>query len=64
MSPAKSTAQRNLMAAAKAGASFPKAKKIRASMSDKQLDDFMGKVESTSHAYDHRSRNNLKRGKA
>jgi len=38
--PAKSQAQRRLMAAAKHGADFPMAKKVRASMTDKQLSEF------------------------
>lgn len=38
--PAKSKAQRNLMAAAEHGASFPMAKKARASMTHEQLHDF------------------------
>jgi hypothetical protein len=38
--PAKSKAQANLMRAAKHGATFPKAKQLRASMSDKQLSEF------------------------
>jgi len=38
--PAKSKAQANLMAAAEHGASFPKAKALRASMTTEQLHDF------------------------
>lgn len=38
--PAKSASQRRLMAAALHGASFPKAEKLRATMSTKQLHDF------------------------
>lgn len=38
--PAKSKAQQRLMAAAEHGASFPMAKKLRASMSHQQLHDF------------------------
>jgi len=40
MSPAKSRSQRNLMAAAAHGATFPKAKHVRASMSASSLHDF------------------------
>ena len=38
--PAKSVAQQHLMAAAEHGAQFPKAKKLRASMTLKQLADY------------------------
>ncbi len=38
--PAVSTAQQHLMAAAEHGANFPMAKKLRKSMSHKQLHDF------------------------
>ncbi len=38
--PAKSKAQRRLIAAAEHGASFPAAKKIRVSMTGKQMHDF------------------------
>lgn len=38
--PAKSKSQRRLMAAAEHGATFPKAKAIRASMTGKQMHDF------------------------
>lgn len=38
--PAKSKAQRNLMAAAEHGATFPKAKAIRGAMSYEQMHDF------------------------
>jgi hypothetical protein len=38
--PAKSVAQRRLMAAAEHGASFPMAKQIRKSMTHKQMHDF------------------------
>lgn len=38
--PAKSKAQQRLMAAAEHGASFPMARKIRASMTTKQMHDF------------------------
>jgi len=38
--PAKSQAQANLMRAAERGASFPMAKKVRASMSLRQMQDF------------------------
>lgn len=38
--PAKSKAQQHLMAAAEHGASFPMAKKVRASMSASSLKDF------------------------
>ena len=40
MSPAKSKAQANLMRAAEHGASFPKAKQVRASMTAAQLHEF------------------------
>jgi len=40
MSPAKSKAQRRLMAAALHGARFAKAKKVRKSMTDAQLEEF------------------------
>jgi len=40
MSPAKSKAQANLMRAAAHGASFQKAKEVRASMTPAQLADF------------------------
>jgi hypothetical protein len=38
--PAKSESQRRLMVAAEHGATFPKAKKLRASMTKEQLHDF------------------------
>lgn len=38
--PAKSKAQRRLMAAAEHGANFPMARKLRGSMSHQQLHDF------------------------
>lgn len=38
--PAKSKAQANLMRAAEHGASFPMAKKVRASMTTQQMQDF------------------------
>ncbi len=38
--PAKSKAQQRLMAAAEHGANFPMAKKLRSSMTHKQLHDF------------------------
>ena len=64
--PAKSEAQRRLMAAAANGADFPKAQQLREAMTDRQLKDFS---QSTSHSdsetyrYNWRSRNNLKRGR-
>ena len=69
--PAKSKAQQHLMAAAEHGANFPMARKLRKSMSHQQLHDFAATktktlpkhVESESHAYDWRSRENLKRGR-
>lgn len=65
--PAKSPAQARLMQAAKAGATFPKAKAIRQSMSRSQLDDFTNvdpsRFESEATRYNWRSRQNLKRGK-
>ena len=49
--PAKSQAQRRLMAAAKHGADFPMARKVRASMSDKQLGEFShAKAKAPEHA--------------
>lgn len=59
--PAKSQKQADLMRAAAHGADFPKAKQLRESMSPEQLRDF-AKFEGESHAYNWRSRNNLKRG--
>jgi hypothetical protein len=38
--PSKSKAQQRLMAAAEHGATFPKAKQVRASMTHQQLHDF------------------------
>ena len=40
MSPAKSTKQANLMRAAEHGAQFPMAKKVRASMTPEQMQEF------------------------
>ena len=63
--PAKSEAQRRLMAAAAHGAMFPKAKKLRASMSPDKLSEFASPVprpSGESYAYHWRSRANLKRG--
>lgn len=72
--PAKSKAQQHLMAAAMHGADFPMAKKVRASMTPKQMGEFASgsmakkpahvkpKPETESYAYDFRKRNNLKRG--
>lgn len=45
--PAKSVAQRRLMAAAEHGASFPMAKKLRQSMSLNQLHDFASTSEKS-----------------
>ena len=62
---AKSQKQANLMRAAEHGADFPKAKAIRRSMTPSQMKDFESMKSSghhESHAYDFRSRNNLKRG--
>lgn len=51
------------MRAAAHGADFPKAEKVRASMTPKQIDDFSHlKAEGPSHTYNWRSRRNLKRG--
>ena len=52
------------MAAAEHGAHFPKAQQLRASMTRAQLHDFAKaqRIDSESHAYNWRSRNNLKRG--
>lgn len=44
--PAKSAAQRRLMAAAEHGATFPMAKKVRASMSHAQMREFATTKES------------------
>ena len=49
----------NLMQAALHGASFPKAKEVRASMSKQDLKDF-SQMEHESYSYDFRKRNNLK----
>ena len=51
--PAKSASQRRLMAAALHGASFPKAKEVRASMTKEQLKDF-ATMEHESYQYDFR----------
>ena len=55
------------MRAVKAGATFPKAKAIRQSMTHSQLDDFTNvdpsRFESESHSYDSRKRNNLKQNR-
>lgn len=59
--PAKSERQRRLMAAAAHGATFPKARELRASMTPKQLREFST---TESHSYDWRSRRNLKRGRS
>ena len=48
--PAKSASQRRLMAAAEQGASFPKAKKLRATMSRQQLRDFATKPTGNRYA--------------
>jgi hypothetical protein len=65
--PAKSASQRRLMQAAKHGATFPKAKAIRESMTRSQLDDFTdvdpARFESESHSYNARSRNNLRQNR-
>jgi hypothetical protein len=50
------------MQAAQHGASFPLAKKLRASMTPEQLAAF-SKYEGESYAYDHRTRNNLKQNR-
>lgn len=60
--PATSRKQANLMRAAAHGADFPKARRIRASLSPDQIEKF-SRFESESHAYDHRTRNNLKQNK-
>lgn len=77
--PAKSKAQARLMAAAEHGADFPMARKVRASMTHDQMHDFAAtrrkalpahvktatpKRDHEAHAYNWRSRHNLKRGKA
>lgn len=59
--PAKSQKQANLMRAALHGADFPKAKEVRASMSRQEMRDFSG-FQTESHAYNWRSRENLRRG--
>lgn len=55
------------MMAAKHGASFPKAKAIRRSMTPTQLDHWTdvdpSRFESESHSYDSRQRNNLKQNR-
>lgn len=65
--PAKSPAQRRLMLAAQAGATFPKAQAIRRSMSSGQLADFTDvdprRFEGESYSYDSRKRNNLKQNR-
>lgn len=74
--PAKSKAQARLMAAAEHGAAFPMARKLRASMTHQQLHDFAATkrsdlpahvkkrpLEHEAHAYNWRSRTNLKRGR-
>ncbi len=67
MSPAKSRKQANLMRAAEHGASFPKAKAIRKSMTPAQIKDFThtapGAASDASHSYNWRQRRNLKRGR-
>lgn len=63
--PATTAKQARTMRAAAHGADFPAAKKIRASMSPKQIAEFSHtKAEGPSHSYNWRSRRNLKRGKA
>lgn len=65
--PSKSPAQHRLMMAAKHGATFPKAKAVRQSMTRSQLDDFTNvdpsRFESESHVYNSRSRNNLRQNR-
>jgi len=68
--PAKSERQARLMRAAAHGADFPLAKKVRASMTPEQMADFSQtakaqavKPSGESHAYNWRSRKNLKRGR-
>lgn len=61
--PAKSIKQARLMRAAEHGADFPKAKAIRASMSPGQIKEFTH-TSNASHAYNWRTRKNLRRGKA
>ena len=60
--PAKSRAQQRLMQAAQHGASFPLAKRLRATLTPEQLAAF-SKYEGESHAYDHRKMNNLKQNR-
>lgn len=72
--PAKSKAQARLMAAAEHGADFPMARKVAASMTHEQMHDFAAtprkglpkhvKRDHEAHAYNWRSRANLRRGKA
>lgn len=50
------------MQAAKHGATFPKAKAIRQSMTPEHLNDF-ARYETESHRYDFRQRNNLKQNR-
>lgn len=65
--PAKSAKQHRLMMAAKHGATFPKAKQLRQSMTRSQLDDFTNvdpsRFESESHSYNAKSRNNLRQNR-
>ncbi len=69
--PSKSRAQANLMRAAAHGATFAKAREVRASMTPEQLRDFATMKSdapkhapySETHRYDWRSRANLKRGR-
>jgi hypothetical protein len=65
--PAKSPSQFRLMQAAKHGATFPKAKAIRQSMTRSQLDDFTdvdpARFEGESHSYNSKSRNNLRQNR-
>lgn len=75
--PSRSKAQQRLMAAAEHGATFPAAKAIRRSMTREQMREYAetprkglpehvtrkAPVEHEAHAYDWRSRNNLKRGR-
>ncbi len=51
MSPARSKSQARLMAAAKHGADFPMAKKVRASMTDTQLSHFSHRTEKNLPAH-------------
>lgn len=63
--PSTSAKQQRLVAAVEHGATFPKAREVRASMSPEQLREFAKAKQSgavTSHSYNWRQRAGLKRG--